>query len=229
MATLFWSGSTFAWKLRCRRNKISSIRDPSPEIEEVSIQEYLQGAYLSAFGAVADRIGHLESVVGFEVMNEPHRGYCDLHSFNSWKYETDLHIGHYPSLIQSLALGSGYKQKIPFYVKTFPFPTKVSHMAEVDPKGKSAWFEESKESEASQSSTELPNEPRGLGGCIWRAHGVWDWDRKKDGPVVLQSDFFNKDPRPQEIKDRDGTIGEDGKLEWYRDFYAPFVKRFEER
>lgn len=27
--------------------------------------------------------------------------------------ETDLHIGHYPSLLQSLALGSGYAQKVP--------------------------------------------------------------------------------------------------------------------
>lgn len=239
MATLFWAGNTFAWKLRCKRIKPSStlttsINDNDQEMEEVSIQEYLQGSYIEAFGIVADRIGSIESVVGFEVMNEPHRGYCNLHSFNSWKYETDLHIGHYPNLIQSLALGEGHLQKVPFYIKTFPFPTKISHQAVVDPEGNSAWFSEQEGKgleldRRDQDASDLPIEPRGLGGCIWKAHGVWEWDREKNAPVVLQSDYFNKDPRPQDIRDRDGRVGEDGKVEWYRDFYAPFVKTFEER
>lgn len=33
--------------------------------------------------------------------------------FASWNYNTDLHIGFYPSFIQSLALGSGFRQKVP--------------------------------------------------------------------------------------------------------------------
>lgn len=63
MATLFWAGGTFAWKFRCQRRSLSH----QDQIEEVSIQEYLQGAYIEAFGKLADALTPLEACVGFEV------------------------------------------------------------------------------------------------------------------------------------------------------------------
>ena len=118
--------------------------------------------------------------------------------------QTDLHIGHYPSLLQSLALASGHAQDVPFYVKSWPWPTYKSHSSKIDPKGRSIW----------KNGDGKPGE------CIWRSHGVWDWDETKSKPVVLWENYFSTDTRP----------GKGGKpVEWYRDFYAPFCKKFSER
>lgn len=195
MATLFWAGDALAPKLK--------VKDASGE--EVGIQTFLQTSYIDAFGVLADRLGKLEACLGFEPMNEPHRGLVNLHDFHSWNYDTDLHIGHYPSLVQALALGSGYKQKVKFYVKSWPMPTRVSHKTTIDPRGKSCW---------------LPSGAGGLGQCIWRAHGVWEWDETNSHPVVLQYDYFEKDHR----------LGrENQRIEWYRDCFAPFLRKFSDR
>ncbi|KXH63634.1 glycoside hydrolase family 5 protein [Colletotrichum nymphaeae SA-01] len=205
MATLFWAGDALAPKLQCKRSKDG--RD-----ETVSAQEFLQSAFIEAFGRLADEVAGLEACVGFEPLNEPHRGLVNLHGFDGWNYDTDLHIGYYPSLTQALALASGHAQEVNYYVKSWPFPTRISHKTVVDPKGRSAWL-------AAKPSASKPQN-YGLGECVWRAHGVWEWDEAKKGPKVLQQNYFEVDHRP----------GREGKpLEWYRDFYGPFLKRFSER
>lgn len=198
MATLFWAGSIFAW--HCRRalpNDFGSDTDV-----QVSIQEYLQSSFVNAFGLLADEIGDSPAVIGFELFNEPHRGFVELHGWDKWCYETDLHIGHYPSMLQSLALGSGYAQDVPYYVKSWPLPTRVSHHSRVDPKGKAVWSPSSE--------------------CVWRSHGVWEWDEKTQKAKALRKDYFTHDPRPD--LPTSGT-----KVEWYRDCYAPLLARFSER
>ncbi|KAK7908993.1 hypothetical protein PG985_014871 [Apiospora marii] len=123
MATLFWAGDALAPKVVCRRTPISSSstngtqNQKEEEEEVVSVQTFLQEAFIEAFGRLADAVGGLEACVGFDPMNEPHRGLVNLHGFHAWDYNTDLHIGHCPSLAQSLALGSGYAQDVPFYVR----------------------------------------------------------------------------------------------------------------
>ncbi|KIV99415.1 uncharacterized protein PV09_08953 [Verruconis gallopava] len=209
MATVFWAGDALTPKLRClRRCFVDDGRE-----EEVSAQKFLQDALIEAFGRLADEIGDLEACIGFEPMNEPHRGLVNLHDFYKWNYATDLHIGHCPSFSQALALGSGYAQDVDFYVKSWPIPTKVSHRSRIDPKGRSAWL--------SSSCKELvTNRPCGLGDCVWRAHGVWLWDERERVAKILDPDYFNYDHRP----------GREGRrLEWYRDCYAPFVQKFLER
>jgi hypothetical protein len=198
MATLFWSGEIFAWKL-----KLPPFKSDSADSSPINIQEYLQSSYIECFGRLADRVGHLEAVMGIDIMNEPHRGYVGNTDWNKWNYETDLHIGHFPSLLQSLALGSGYKQAVPFYVKSWPFPSRISHDSIIDPLGKSAWLKDGP-----------------LGQCVWRAHGAWEWNKEKDEPVILKQDFFTRDCRPGQ---------ENRKIEWYRDCYAPFLARFTDR
>jgi hypothetical protein len=56
---------------------------------------------IEAFGALADRVKDLEAVIGFEVINEPHRGYIELLSPYSWDFNTDLAIGYFPSAVES--------------------------------------------------------------------------------------------------------------------------------
>ncbi|KAF7539217.1 hypothetical protein G7054_g2336 [Neopestalotiopsis clavispora] len=208
MATIFWAGDALAPKLRCLRSTL----DNKGGVEEVSVQAFLQDAFIEAFGRLADEIVDLEAVIGFEPMNEPHRGLVNLHGFHGWNYDTDLHIGYYPNLTQALALGSGYKQTVPYYVKSWPWPTRVSHHTTVDPQGRSAWL--------SSSSTGAVNRPQGLGQCVWRAHGVWDWDSEQSKPVITDESYFELDHRP-------GRQGRE--IEWYRDCYAPFLRRFSQR
>lgn len=208
LATLFWAGDALAPKLRCLRASPAGQGPP----HEVSIKEFLQGACVEAFGRLADEVGHLEACLGFEPMNEPHRGLINLHDFHAWDYNTDLHIGHCPSLAQSLALGSGYAQRVPFYVKSWPFPTRKSHTSLVDPKGRSAWLPPRAE--------DVVDRPHGMGECVWRAHDVWRWDEAKGCPVILEKNYFEHDHRPGR---------ESRTIEWYRDCWAPFLARFSER
>ena len=74
MATLFWAGKTFAPNLCVR---VGST--------EVNIQDYLQDAFIGAYGALADEVGAMDACLGFETLNEPHRGYINLHSWSRWK------------------------------------------------------------------------------------------------------------------------------------------------
>ncbi|KPM34806.1 hypothetical protein AK830_g11778, partial [Neonectria ditissima] len=208
MATLFWAGDALAPQLTCRR---APLGDPGAA-ETVSIQTYLQDAFIEAFGRLADAVGDLEACLGFEPLNEPHRGLVNLHDFHGWNYDTDLHIGHYPSFTQSLALGSGYAQEVDFYVKSWPFPTRVSHRSVVDPEGRSAWLPRDEGASEQQQ--------RGMGQCVWRAHGVWEWDEQRKAPVVLDKDYFDTDHR----KGREGK-----RIEWYRDCYGPFLRKFSDR
>lgn len=209
MATLFWAGDTFAPRLRCGRTPLYGSKGAP---EDVSIQTFLQDAFIEAFGRLADQVGHLEACLGFDPINEPHQGLVNLHSFHCWNYNTDLHIAHFPSFAESLALGSGYAQMVDFYVKSWPFPTRISHRSLIDPHGRSVWLPYEEQT--------LVDRPRGMGQCIWRAHGVWDWDCDQRAPIVLQYEYFDVDHRP-------GREGQ--RIEWYRDFYAPFLQRFADR
>ncbi|KAM5354064.1 hypothetical protein ACJ41O_000714 [Fusarium nematophilum] len=205
MATLFWAGDALAPQLTCRR----SLDDAD---DQVSVQTFLQDAFIEAFGRLADEVGDLEACIGFEPMNEPHRGLINLHHFHSWNYDTDLHIGHCPSFAQSLALGSGHAQKVKYYVRTWPWPTRVSHKSLIDPKGRSAWL--------SLDDGEPIGYGRGMGKCVWQAHGVWEWDEKKQVARVPDLDYF-------EVDHRAGREGQP--IEWYRDCYAPFLDKFAKR
>ncbi|KAJ3558217.1 hypothetical protein NM688_g1061 [Phlebia brevispora] len=83
-STCFWAGDTFTPKLRMK----------NPRGEEVSIQAFLQETFLDMWEAIARAVGDLDGVLGFEIMNEPHRGYIDLQSMHAFDYNTDLHLGH---------------------------------------------------------------------------------------------------------------------------------------
>lgn len=111
-------------------------------------------------------------------MNEPHRGYLELHGIFTFDSNTDLQLGYHASALQSFAIGDGYPQRIPYYVPTFPEPTRVSHYKTVNTNRSRAW--------------------RKGKSCIWREHNVWDWNEKSQKAVALQHRYFEKDPRTGE-------------------------------
>ena len=203
MATLFWGGRTFAPNL-CLETDHAGRAQPE------NIQDFLQASYIEAFAQLAEALRSCPALAGFDLMNEPHRGYINLYSFDRWCYETDLHIGHYPSALESFALGDGHAQDIPFYVKSWPFPSRMSHRTHIAPPSR-VWID--------RAAAPFPSTRRS-DGCVWREHGMWAWNEKNQKPVVLQADYFSVDPRPGHGRRR---------VEFYRDFYAPFVEAFAER
>jgi len=107
-------------------------------------------------------------------------------------YNTDLHLGDFPSPLEGFSLGSGHPTKVPHYTRSFPFPTKVSKHVTANTTSTSAWI--------------TP--------CPWEAAGVWRWSEQKSRPVGLQEDYFTKNASGR-------------KVDFYQDFYWPFVKRWE--
>ncbi|KAE8225643.1 hypothetical protein CF319_g1640 [Tilletia indica] len=258
MATVFWAGDTFAYKIRVPRSwapgySFAPDAEANKEGEEemVGLQTFLQDAYLKAFGELADAVGGLESVLGFEVMNEPHRGFVNLHSFDEWDYDTDLHIGYVPSFLQAVALGEGHAQLVPFYVKSFPFPTTLSHYTLIEPPAPSP------SSSSNAPLWRLDGPTRGQ--CLWRMHNVWAWDEGRHQhefglwervahlncnlrghssvkeaitgkAVALRADYFEYDPRLTTSQGQDDGAGtKRRRIEWYRDCYAPLVSKFADR
>ncbi|KAF9804686.1 hypothetical protein IEO21_09289 [Rhodonia placenta] len=191
MATCFWAGDAFAPKLR--------VRDARGA--DVSIQTFLQTAFLDMWEVVAKTVGDLEGVLGFEIMNEPHRGYAELQSMHQFDYNTDLHLGHVPTAFQSFTLGAGYPTEVGFWTRTFPVPTRLTGKAVLNTARQKAWREDG---------------PTG-GRCLWEMHGVWGWDLKKNEGVVLRESYFKKHPMTGKT------------IDWYTDFFYPFVQRWAER
>ncbi|KAK4685812.1 hypothetical protein P7C73_g4320, partial [Tremellales sp. Uapishka_1] len=161
MNTLFWGGETFAPEHKVRKADGS----------KVNIQQYLQDAFLGAYGKLVEAVGDLDCVMGFELMNEPHPGFIGLPSIHEWNYNTDLHLGPFPSPLEAISLGSGHPTLVANYVRTFPFPTRVSGKTLANPTGVSVW----------------------KAGCPWEKAGVWKWSKQKGKAVALKEDYFKLD------------------------------------
>lgn len=166
--------------------------DAAPEAT-VGIGTFLRKSYYAAFKQLAIRLKSCDALIGFEPMNEPHHGYLNLFSFSEWNPMTDLAWCYFPSAIEGMALGAGYAQDIGYYVRSFPHPTRLSHRQRVTPP-RPAWQEGK--------------------GCIWRQHGVWDWDDDAQRPIVLRKSYFEVNPRTQQPVD------------FYQDCWFPFIKHF---
>ncbi|KAJ7614127.1 glycoside hydrolase [Roridomyces roridus] len=191
MATCFWAGDTFAPKL------LIKDRDGN----DVPVQQYLQNAFLDMSEALVKAVGDLDAVIGFEMMNEPHRGYIDLKSLHEFDYNTDLHLAYIPSPFQSFQLGAGHPTMVSHWTRSFPMPTRKTGEAILNVKRRKAWREDG------------PT----FGECVWAMHGVWGWDRNKDAAVVLRENYFVKHP----------LTGD--KVDWYTDFYYPFLHKWVDR
>ncbi|EGG04240.1 family 5 glycoside hydrolase [Melampsora larici-populina 98AG31] len=172
MFTLFFAGQTFAPKRTVDRSLHSKwSKDRSGEL--ISIETFLQESMIEAFGELADRLSEFKCVIGFEPMNEPHRGYINLYSPYRWNITTDLALYDCPNFIESLALGDGKPQSIDFYTPTWPMPAIRLNRKKLSPSVR-AW----------KSGVE----------CVWKEHGIWSWNQKSNQPIVLKPKYFNLDP-----------------------------------
>ncbi|KAF7288945.1 Glycoside hydrolase family 5 protein [Mycena indigotica] len=191
MATCFWAGDTFTPKLL--------VEDRHGK--HVPVQQFLQNAYIDMSVELAKAVGDLDAVIGFEMMNEPHRGYIDLKSLHEFDYNTDLHLSYVPSAFQSFQLGAGHPTSVSSWTRSFPMPTSKTGEAVLNTKRRKAWRKDG------------PT----FGECVWAMHGVWGWDKNKDVAVVLRENYFTKHPMTGD------------KIDWYTDFYYPFLQKWTSR
>lgn len=117
-----------------------------------------------------------------------------MYTFDS---NTDLQLGYHANALESFALSDGYSLPIPYYVPSFPEPTRISRYEMVNQAKERAWAK---------------GQP-----CIWREHGVWEWDDKSQRPLPLRETYFTRNPQTGEA------------FEWYKDCWYPFLKKFQAR
>ena len=129
-----------------------------------------------------------------QMMNEPHRGCIQIPSLHAFDYNTDLHLSHVrksislathaslnplvASAFQSFQLGAGHPTLVSTWTRSFPMPTKKTSTTLLNISKRKAW---------------RPDGPTN-GRCLWELHHVWGWDNVKDQPVVLQENYFSKNP-----------------------------------
>ena len=151
MFTLFFAGNDFA---------------SSSRVDGQPIQDYLQSHFLRSMQAVAERLYGLECVIGYDVFNEPQRGYVGVKDLRA-DLDT-LKLGPMPTPWQSMQLAAGFPQRVPIFplgVLGIPLKRHVLLNAE----RASAW---------------LPGRT-----CVWRENGVWEFNA--DGnPELLRADHF---------------------------------------
>ncbi|KAF8152913.1 glycoside hydrolase family 5 protein [Crassisporium funariophilum] len=191
MATCFWAGDIFAPKLLVKNR----------HNQEVPIQQFLQNSFLDMWEMVVRAVGDLDGVIGFQMMNEPHRGYISIPSLNAFDYNTDLHLSHVPSAFESFQLGAGYPTLVSTWTRSFPMPTKHTSHTLLNTSKTKAW---------------RPDGPT-QGRCLWEFHDVWRWNTTSDKAVVLREQYFNQNP----------NTGKE--VEWYTELYYPFAKKWAER
>ena len=103
--------------------------------------------------------------------------------------------------IQSFTLGAGHPTKVGHWTRSFPMPTRLTSYEVLNKAGKKVWRDDG------------PTD----GKCLWEMHGVWGWDRNKKEGIVLRENYFKRHP----------ITGKD--VDWYNDFYFPFLARWSER
>lgn len=151
MFTLFFAGNDFA---------------PATRVEGVPIQEYLQSHFLSSMQAVAQRLDDVDFVIGYDVFNEPQRGYVGV---KDMREDLDaLKIGTMPTPWQATRLASGFPQHVPIFPLGI-LSNSLKKYVLLNAERATAW---------------LPGRS-----CVWRENGVWNYDAA-GVPQLLRPSHF---------------------------------------
>ncbi|KAL2000924.1 hypothetical protein VTN02DRAFT_2461 [Thermoascus thermophilus] len=180
MFTLFWGGRDFA---------------PKAIIDGQNIQDYLQDHFIAACKHLAEKIheaGDLENevVIGWESINEPHRGLIGVQDISIIPPEQQLQLGTSPTAFQAMLTGSGRACEEPTWAFGSFGPYQTGREL-VDPEGESAWLP----ADFDDTTYGWKRDPGWkLGECLWAQHGVWDPSSDK----LLRKDYFARHPKTGE-------------------------------
>lgn len=92
--TLFFAGNDFA---------------PDCKVGDANIQDFLQDHYLGSMRAVAERVAHLDNVIGFDTLNEPGTGYIG----RPLEKPMTRYRGEAWTPLDGLAVASGISRDVP--------------------------------------------------------------------------------------------------------------------
>ena len=161
---------------------------PAMQVDGEPIQAYLQRHYINAVRQVALRLKDLPNVIGYDTMNEPLRGYIGWRDLNAMGGLISL--GASPTPYQSMLLGAGLPQEVACW-KLGVASVKRDGTRILNSEKQRAWSEGRD--------------------CVWRQHGVWDFDAA-GVPHLLRPDYF------AQVNGR--------AVDFARDYYRPFANRF---
>lgn len=177
MFTFFWAGRDFA---------------PKAVIDGMNIQDFLQGHFIAACKYLAQKIhdaGDLEHdvVVGWESMNEPHRGLVGVQDISVIPPEQQLQLGTSPTAFQAMLTGAGRACEETTWAFGSFGPYQTGRVL-VDPEDESAWLPPDYKDEKYGWHRDAGWK---LGECIWAQHGVWD----SSTDTLVRKDYFSKVPQ----------------------------------
>jgi hypothetical protein len=153
MWTLFFGGVDFA---------------PNCKINGINIQEYLQDHYIGAVKQVAHRVKDFSSIIGFDSLNEPKKGWIEDKVDGSRKEGFSEVLGHAFTPFDAMVTAAGYSRTIPYREIIFT-AIKETRKDLLNKAQVSCWVEGAQD--------------------IWRREGIWDLN--KDGtPSILNNDHF---------------------------------------
>ncbi|KAJ9098743.1 hypothetical protein QFC21_004391 [Naganishia friedmannii] len=227
--------------------------DGEADDEEQNIQEFLQDRYMGMFERLVRALEGVEGVLGFEVcpnmpeawedgvvsdigwdgaqlINEPHPGYIGMQTLHKFEYNTDLHLGPAPSPVQGFALGAGHPTEVAVYTRSWPVPTRWTRNVVLNRERECAWLPGPMGEEGAAQRGERGGPVKG-GECAWAREGVWAWDTEQGKPVVLKEGYFSRfaSSRPRQSAGEGNRRGvERDQVDFYKDFYWPFVRRWED-
>ena len=210
MFTLFFAGNVFA------PNAIIHFPGYSQ-----SIQDFLQESFINAFGYLYHRIskhGNLSnSILGFDTLNEPSPGYINA-PLNAIPSAVQVFNQNTPTIIQSMLLGVGIKQKGVRYFHNLTGLINIPLCTTIDPDGVSCWLNRPVHpidiinGRHIDTGSYIPlilnhNKSNAIihssswSGCIWHWHGVYEIDGsynntyfqriEHDKPVDFNKYFIN--------------------------------------
>ena len=189
MFTLFFGGETFA---------PGAVYDgPEREFAGRNVGFVLRTAYIRAYTRLLRALAPLPNVLGIDPFNEPHPGYIGLASLHAFDPNTDLHLGHMPSALQSMALAAGVPTNVPFYARSWPGPSRLVRHDTLN---------------AARLSAYLPGRAD-----VWRAERVFAVSGDDADCVTLG-------PRGAAYFASHPVTG--AAVDFGRDFYVPFVRDF---
>ncbi|MBS0585678.1 MAG: cellulase family glycosylhydrolase [Verrucomicrobia bacterium] len=157
--TLFFAGKTVS---------------PNRMFLEDNIQTVLQHHYVNSLLEIVKRLKDHKSVIGFDVMNEPHSGYIGISNLN--KPFGVMKLGPTPTPFEGMVLGEGVSTSVALWKKQF-FHFRQSGRVELNLSKERAWQE-------------------GVS-CPWLEAGVWSFGKDKapklDKPNYFASYNFERD------------------------------------
>jgi hypothetical protein len=150
MFTLFFGGKTFAPKL---------------EVNGENIQDFLQNHYINALDKLLSRISSNPWIIGYNTMNEPNSGLIGSVLKESHMF---MDLGITPSPYQSILMGAGLSQSVPFIKFSF-LRKKEKEKRILNPEQIPIWKKR----------------------CIWEEHGVYKIN-SEGYPELLEPNYFKR-------------------------------------